>query len=82
MALSSIPVLEVLVAELIALILLVLAGARLILHDWHALLRSRNDGDHEGSAVPPQRFSGRADSRRKANQKARSPKKRTIRPSQ
>jgi hypothetical protein len=40
---SLIPELEVLTAELIVLILLILGGARLILHEWHALLRS-SDG--------------------------------------
>lgn len=70
MQIPSIPALEVLVAELIALILFVLAGARLILHDWHALLRSKNDGDHEGVAALPQRASRSPDYRRKANPKA------------
>jgi hypothetical protein len=41
MALPSIPALEALVAELIALILLILAGARLILHEWHSLRREK-----------------------------------------
>ena len=55
MTLPQIPRLEVLVAELIALILLILAGARLILHDWR-LLRS-SDGDHLRSPALPQRAS-------------------------
>jgi hypothetical protein len=41
MALPSIPALEVLVAELIALILFILAGARLILHEWNSLKREK-----------------------------------------
>lgn len=32
---------EVFVAQLIALILLILAGVRLILHDWQSLKRKR-----------------------------------------
>ncbi len=67
MALPSAAALEVLVAELIALILLILAGARLIIHEWQALLRSMNDGNHERFAALPQRASRSPDYRRKAN---------------
>lgn len=68
MALPSIPALEALVAQLIALILLVLAGARLILDGWHALLRSKTD--HVGFSEPTQQASCSPDYGRKANPEA------------
>jgi len=43
MALPFIEKIEVLITGLIAIVLLILAGARLILHDWDALRTSRND---------------------------------------
>jgi hypothetical protein len=66
-ALPLIPDLEVLVAELIALVLLILAGARLILRDWH-LLRS-SDGDYFRPLALPRRPARGPDSRGKANPK-------------
>ena len=63
-----IPELETHVAELIVLILLILAGARLILHDWR-LLRS-SDRDHLRPHALPQRASRGSHQRGKANPKA------------
>jgi len=39
MHLPSIPDMEVLVAQLIGLVLLILGGARLVIHDWQHLWR-------------------------------------------
>jgi predicted lipid-binding transport protein (Tim44 family) len=66
MALPFIETLEVLITGLIALVLLILAGARLILHEWRALQTSR----YEGFAALPHRTSGSPDHRRKAIPKA------------
>ena len=73
-----IPALEVLVAELIVLILFILAGARLILHEWR-LLRS-SDADHlRPPALPPQASRG-SHHRGKANPKTeRRPERQELR---